>query len=48
MSVIPFILDGSNKTVVETREEYEKDLIINNQRKSPDFTIQYRGVTYYW
>lgn len=27
---------------------YEKDLIINNQRKSPDFTIQYRGVTYYW
>lgn len=24
MSVIPFILDGSNKTVVETREEYEK------------------------
>jgi hypothetical protein len=27
---------------------YEKDLIINNQRKSPDFTIQYGGVTYYW
>ncbi|HYX14111.1 MAG TPA: hypothetical protein VE944_07050 [Nostoc sp.] len=24
MSVIPFILDGSNRTVVETREEYEK------------------------
>lgn len=24
MSVVPFILDGSNKTVVETREEYEK------------------------
>lgn len=24
MSVIPFILDGNNKTIVETREEYEK------------------------
>lgn len=24
MSVIPFILDGSNRTVVETREEYER------------------------
>lgn len=29
---------------------YEKDIIINNQRKCPDFTIKdnNKGVTYYW
>jgi len=27
---------------------YEKEIIINNQKKSPDFTIQHGALTYYW